>query len=64
MENDPPNVPWFTAGRCSLDRLMKNIKQGTVIAFPNSVDERGNYCWDFRIEGGDPQQVVVERTDA
>ena len=45
------------------ENLCSEIRQGTIIALPNDVDEHGNYCWDFRIESGDPQQVKVERQD-
>ena len=41
--------------------LGAEIRQGTIIAFPNTVDSEGRYLWDFRIEGGDSGQVRVER---
>ena len=41
--------------------VASEIRQGTILALPDTRDKRGNYLWDFRIEGGDPAQVQVER---
>lgn len=37
------------------------IRQGTILCFSDETDEHGNFVWDFRIEGGDPGQVKIER---
>lgn len=41
--------------------LADTIRQGSIIAMSNNRDFMGQYEWDFRIEGGDPKQVRVER---
>jgi len=43
--------------------IAENVREGSVIAFPNNRDSCGEYDWDFRIEGGDPGQVKVVRGD-
>lgn len=37
------------------------IRQGTILALPNTKDAAGDFLWDFRIEGGDPGQVKIVR---
>ena len=44
-------------------KMCESIRQGSMIALPNMRDEHGNYSWDFRIEGGDIDQVRVERAE-
>ena len=41
--------------------LAENIRAGGCIVLPNTRGRDGEYEWDFRIEGGDPAQVRVER---
>ncbi len=41
--------------------IADNIRMGSVLALPNDRDDTGEYAWDFRIEGGDFNQVTVER---
>lgn len=43
--------------------MAAQICQGSCLVLPNVCDEHGNYVWDFRIEGGDAEQVTVERFD-
>ncbi len=43
--------------------MADSIHQGAILFLPNDKDEHGNYLWDFRIEGGDPGQVIIKRQD-
>lgn len=43
--------------------LADKITPGTIIAFSSETDADGRFVWDFRIEGGDPGQVRVERME-
>jgi hypothetical protein len=43
------------------EAMVSGFRQGTMLVMPNTRDTQGNYEWDFRIEGGDPGQVRVER---
>lgn len=52
----------ISASQIAVD-VAEHIRQGTVLALPSDRDEHGAYCWDFRIEGGDPGQVRVERQE-
>ena len=45
----------------SARKLCGEMYPGCVICLPNTRDAHGDYEWDFRIEGGDPAQVQVER---
>ncbi len=38
-----------------------HLVQGTILWLPGTRDHYGAYEWDFRIEGGDPKQVKIER---
>ena len=40
------------------------IRQGTILALPNTKDKGGDFLWDFRIAGGDPGQVKIERKES
>ncbi len=40
--------------------LCENMVRGSILILPNDRNEHGQYQWDFRIEGGDPQQVRVQ----
>jgi hypothetical protein len=42
-------------------KFSEQCKAGTTICLPNRRDDTGAYEWDFRVEGGDPKQVRVER---
>lgn len=44
--------------------LMGGLCPGSIVVFPTSRDSHGDYEWDFRIEGGDPKQVKIERKNA
>lgn len=44
--------------------LADHIKPGSIIGLPSDRDQRGEYLWDFKIEGGDPGQVKIERQEA
>jgi hypothetical protein len=41
--------------------MAENIRCGSIIGLPSDRDELDNYLWDFKIEGGDPGQVIVKR---
>ena len=43
--------------------IVRNMTSGGVVALPSDTDEHGNFLWDFRIEGADPAQVEVRRSD-
>jgi hypothetical protein len=46
-----------------LRKLAESIQQRSIICLPSSRDENDHLLWDFRIEGGDPGQVEVRRSD-
>ncbi len=41
--------------------LSEKIGVGSIVAFSSETDANGNFVWDFRIEGGEPGQVRIER---
>ena len=41
--------------------IAANITQGTILILPDTKDHLGTYVWDFRIEGGNPEQVQIQR---
>lgn len=43
--------------------VVDKIRVGTVIQLPNTRDFSGNYAWEFKIVGGDLDQVKVERRE-
>jgi len=52
-----------TPCRVVADEIIAQIHYGSIIKLPSYVNEHGHYLWDFRIEGGNPTQVTVERID-
>lgn len=42
--------------------LSDQMQSGCILVLPACRDEEGSYLWDFRIEGGDPKQVRIERS--
>lgn len=52
----------ITTARQVAEQLAPHISQGTVLVLPSAVDAWGRPKWDFRIEGGNPEQVRVERS--
>jgi hypothetical protein len=41
------------------EEIARRICQGAILYLPSERDDNGNLLWDFRIEGGDPGQVIV-----
>lgn len=54
-------VPSGDSARKIAHKLAKEIRQGSILILPSTRDEYGQYRWDFRIEGGDFDQVEVRR---
>lgn len=57
----PPSQTMHTRKAARL--LAENIRQGSIICMSSQRDVHGHLLWDFRIEGGDPGQVEVRRSD-
>jgi hypothetical protein len=41
--------------------IAAQIQRGSILVLPSNRDSDGYLLWDFRIQGGDPKQVKVER---
>lgn len=59
---DTPDGPDVHAKEIA-EALATDIRKGTCVILPSDRDSFGQYLWDFRVEGGDPKQVLVKRRE-
>lgn len=43
------------------EKITPDLRNGTILVLPATTNEYGDFVWDFRIEGGDVEQVKVIR---